>query len=551
MSGTKPAKGTLTELGPKASQVRINKPSRGPDRQETDPDHSDLINSVVQDRARRTKSGSWLTNQGRTHSTSDWTESVRSFVGGEASFSLIMFATMEAGEPRATVQSKFPTDDGEPLPKINQPTDPRAPDAAGGDQDSSASSIGQDGASAPSLPFAGLVVLDAGTFVAAPFATTILSEFGAEVIKIENPQGGDPWRRYGTATARNGDTLAWLSEARNKRSVPINLRSPVGAQIFRKLCAVSDVVVENFRPGTLEAWGLSYDDLAAQNPGLILLRVSGYGQTGPYASRPGFARIAQAFGGLTHLAGMPGGPPVTPGSTSLADYVTGLYGAIGIMAALRSRDETGLGQVVDIGLYESIFRLLDELAPAYAWNGTVRGREGTGTKLACPHGHFPTADGKWVAIACTSDRMFERLAAVMGKPELAGADRYGTAAARIADRQVVDALVTHFTSGLDQEQVVSQCQAGDVPCGPINTIADIFQDPHVAARDNLLRREVLGIGEVVVPGVVPKLSRTPGQVHTLGPALGDATMDVLVDMLGLTQTEVADLRAKGIVGAET
>lgn len=396
-------------------------------------------------------------------------------------------------------------------------------------------------------PLEGIRVLDAGTFVAAPFATTILSEFGAEVIKIENPQGGDPWRRYGTATPRDGDTLAWLSEARNKRSVPINLRVPEGARLFRRLCAESDVVVENFRPGKLESWGLGYEELSAQNRGLILLRVTGYGQTGPYAHRPGFARIAQAFGGLTHLAGMPDGPPVTPGSTSLADYVTGLYGAIGILVALRARDETGLGQVVDIGLYESIFRLLDELAPAYAWDGTVRDREGTGTKLACPHGHFPTSDGKWVAIACTSDRMFARLAAVMNQPELSQPDRYATVAARIADRAVVDALVTHFTSGQSQAEVLLACESGDVPCGPINTIADIFNDPHIADRENLLRLTADGVGEVVVPGVVPKLSRTPGRVDSLGPRLGDATVEVLGAVLGLTPVDLVTLRERGVV----
>jgi crotonobetainyl-CoA:carnitine CoA-transferase CaiB-like acyl-CoA transferase len=397
------------------------------------------------------------------------------------------------------------------------------------------------------LPFAGVRVLDAGTFVAAPFASTILSEFGAEVIKVENPKGGDPWRRYGTATARGGDTLAWLSEARNKKSAPINLRDPAGAKIFRRLCAISDIVVENFRPGTLESWGLGYDELTKENPGLILLRVTGYGQTGPYADRPGFARIAQAFGGLTHLAGLPGGPPVTPGSTSLADYVTGLYGAIGIMAALRSRAETGLGQVIDIGLYESIFRLLDELVPAYAWNGTVRDREGIGTKLACPHGHFPTRDGKWVAIACTSDRMFARLAAVMDEPQLAGADRYQTASARLADRTVVDAMVTHFTSGLDQDEILIRCQDGDVPCGPINTIADIFSDPQFAARENILRRDVVDVGEVAIPGVVPKLSRTPGKVDSLGPPFGDATREVLVGLLGMDAAELVKLKSQGAI----
>ena len=272
----------------------------------------------------------------------------------------------------------------------------------------------------PILPLEGIRILDIATFVAAPFASTILSEFGAEVIKVENPKGGDPWRHYGTKTARDGDTLAWMTESRNKTSVTLDLRTPEGVDILKRLVAVSDVMCENFRPGTLERWGLGWNVLNEINPKLVLLRVSGYGQTGPYKKRPGFARIAQAFGGLTYLAGMPEGPPVTPGSTSLADYTSGLYGALGILIALKSRDRSGEGQVIDMALYESIFRFLDELVPAYAKEGTVRQREGMGTKLACPHGHFHTEDDKWVSIACTSDRMFERLAKVMGSPELAG-----------------------------------------------------------------------------------------------------------------------------------
>ena len=398
------------------------------------------------------------------------------------------------------------------------------------------------------LPLAGIRVLDAATFVAAPFAATIMAEFGAEVIKIENPSGGDPWRHYGTPTEQDGDTLAWLSEARNKTSVPLDLRVSEGQDVFRRLAAQADVLCENFRPGTLEGWGLGPEALQELNPGLITLRVSGFGQTGPYAQRPGFARIAQAFGGLTHLAGMPDGPPVTPGSTSLADYATGLYGAIGVLLALRSRDRTGRGQVVDIALYESIFRLLDELVPAYGATGVVRGREGIGTRLACPHGHFPTGDGSWVAIACTSDKMFERLAGVMGRPELAAPDRYATAAQRIADREAVDGLVADFTRAHPREEVLRRCEEGHVPCGPINTVADIFADPQFAARGNLVPVDVPGVGEVVVPGTLPALSETPGRIDHLGPPLGDGTDAVLGGLLGLSAAEIARLRDEGIVG---
>ena len=397
------------------------------------------------------------------------------------------------------------------------------------------------------LPLEGVRVLDIATFVAAPFASTIMSEFGAEVIKVENPQGGDPWRHYGTKTARNGDTLAWMTESRNKTSVTLDLRTPEGVDILKQLVKVSDVMCENFRPGTLEKWGLGWDVLNAINPGLVLLRVSGYGQTGPYKQRPGFARIAQAFGGLTHLAGMPDGPPVTPGSTSLADYTSGLYGAVGIMMALKSRDQTGEGQVIDMALYESIFRFLDEMVPAYAKDGTVRQREGMGTKLACPHGHFQTGDDKWVSIACTSDRMFERLAKVMEQPELARPDMYQMTAQRIASRETVDGLVTEFTRSYRQSEVLQRCTDGDVPCGAINSVADIFEDPQFEARENLLRFVDPEAGEIVIPGVIPKLSKTPGRVRHVGPPIGNGIDSIYGDLLGMSASEIAALKVKGVI----
>ncbi len=400
---------------------------------------------------------------------------------------------------------------------------------------------------APTLPLEGIRILDVATFVAAPFASTILSEFGAEVIKVENPKGGDPWRHYGTKTARDGDTLAWMTESRNKTSVTLDLRTPEGVDILKRLVAVSDVMCENFRPGTLERWGLGWNVLNEINPKLVLLRVSGYGQTGPYKKRPGFARIAQAFGGLTYLAGMPEGPPVTPGSTSLADYTSGLYGALGILIALKSRDRSGEGQVIDMALYESIFRFLDELVPAYAKEGTVRQREGMGTKLACPHGHFHTGDDKWVSIACTSDRMFERLAKVMGSPELAGEEMYQTTAQRIAARETVDGLVTKFTRSYKQSEVLQMCTDGDVPCGAINSVADIFEDPQFEARDNLLRFTDPAAGEIVIPGVIPKLSKTPGRVKHVGPPLGDGIDAVYGNLLGLSADEIAALKDKGVI----
>jgi crotonobetainyl-CoA:carnitine CoA-transferase CaiB-like acyl-CoA transferase len=400
---------------------------------------------------------------------------------------------------------------------------------------------------APELPLSGIRVLDIATFIAAPHCAAILGEFGAEVIKVEQPGTGDPFRRFGTPTPREDSTLAWLTEARNKRSVTLDLSSPEGAGLFRRLVAKSDVICENFRPGTLEKWGLGWEVLSQIQPGLVLLRISGYGQTGPYRDRPGFARVAHAFGGLSYLAGMPGETPVTPGSTSLADYLAGLHGAIGVLLALRHRERTGRGQFIDLALYESIFRVLDEIAPAYARHGIVREREGAGTANACPHGHFPTQDGKWVAIACSSDKMFARLAEAMGRPELAAKDLYGNVRRRLAARDVVDGLVTAWTQSLCQAEVMDLCLRHEVPCGPLNTIADIFADPHFRARGNLVEVEVPGVGPVTVPGVIPRLSETPGQLAHLGPPLGDATEEVLGRLLGLDADEIARLRRVGVV----
>jgi len=402
-------------------------------------------------------------------------------------------------------------------------------------------------ADATTPPMAGARVLDIATFIAAPMAAAILGEFGADVIKIEQPGGGDPWRRYGTASKRADSTLAWLTEARNKRSITLNLKAPEGAALFKRLVADADVVTENFRPGTLEKWGLGYDVLSAINPGIVLMRVSGYGQTGPYKDRPGFARIAHAVGGLTHLAGMPGGPPVTPGSTSLGDYMTGMYGAIGILMALRERDRSGKGQQVDLALYEPVFRALDELAPAYAATGYVRGREGIGTANACPHGHFECGDGRWVAIACTSDKMFERLANAMGRPDLAAADAFGRVSARLAAREAVDGLVSAWTGAMDRDRVVDICVAAEVPIGAINAIDEIFADPHFEARGNLVTLDDPETGPVTVPNVAPRLSRTPGRLANLGPALGNANDDVYGGLLGLDAAEIAALKEKGVI----
>ena len=400
--------------------------------------------------------------------------------------------------------------------------------------------------SRPARPMDGVRVLDLATFIAAPFTATILGEFGAEVIKVEQPGTGDPMRQFGTHTEIDDSSLAWLSEARNKHSITLNLKAPEGAALFKRLIAQADVVCENFRPGTLAKWGLDYDVLRAINPKLVLLQVSGYGQDGPYRDRPGFARIAHAVGGLTYLAGMPGEAPVTPGSTSLADYISGLFGAIGILMALRTVEQTGQGQTVDIALFETIFRVLDEIAPTYARHGTVREREGLGTRNVCPHGHFPTKDGGWVAIACTSDKIWQRMARnVLDRPDLG--DSHPTTADRVAARPLIDGAVSGFTTAYSTKEVVEICSRGEVPCSAINSIADIFEDPQFEARGTLQRIQHALLGEIVIPDVLPRLSGTPGAIDGLGPRLGDWNDKVYGERLGIGAGEMEKLRRDGII----
>ncbi|QSB45801.1 CoA transferase [Tsuneonella flava] len=395
-------------------------------------------------------------------------------------------------------------------------------------------------------PLVGIRVLDIATFLAAPFCGTILADFGAEVFKIENPSGGDSLRRFGSRSDA-GDTFMWMSEARNKKSATLDLRTPEGAELFRKLVAQSDVVLENFRPGTLEKWGLGYEALAEINPRLVMLRVSAYGQTGPYSARPGFARIAHAFSGLAYLAGEPGRVPVVPGSTSLADYMSGLFGAIGVLIALRHAEKTGQGQEVDVGLYESMFRVLDELAPDYAAKGVQRERMGADVINIVPHSHYPTADGHYVALACSNDRMWGRLSAAMGRAELAQDPRYQTIPTRDAHRDEINAIVRNWTSALSLSDIVTRCDAEQVPVSKLMSVSDIFEDPQYAARENLQTIEDPRAGPLTLPGSVPRMSRTPPRLRHAGPALGDANEELFQTILGVSEERCRDLRARRII----
>lgn len=391
----------------------------------------------------------------------------------------------------------------------------------------------------------GLGVLDLATFVAAPFCCTLLGEFGAEVIKVEQPGRGDDLRRLGTA-AREGLSYWWLVESRNKKSITCNLREPEGQALVKRLVEGADVLAENFRPGTMERWGLGWDELRAANPGLVMVRISAFGQTGPYRERPGFGRIAAAMGGLSYLSGYPDRPPVTPGTPTIPDYLAGALAAFGALAALQHRLRSGAGQVVDVALYEPMLRMLDELIPVYGATGYVRERIGSGTEYVVPHNHYQARDGRWLAIACTNDRMFERLAGAMGRPELAAA--YPTMAARLEGRAELDAVVQAWVGGADAREVLARLDASEVPSGPVASARDLFEDPHVQARDNIVTLPNPLGGLLSMVGVVPRLTASPGRVEHPGPvAVGAHNEEIYCGRLGLSRDELRALASRGIV----
>ncbi len=391
----------------------------------------------------------------------------------------------------------------------------------------------------------GLLVLDLATFVAAPFCSTLLGEFGAEVIKVEQPGVGDDLRRLGRPAAP-GLSYWWLAEARNKKSITCNLRMPEGQELIKRLVARADILTENFRPGTLEGWNLAYDVLRSINRGLVLVRISAFGQTGPYADRPGFGRIAAAMSGISYLSGYPDRPPVTPGTPTIPDYLAGLMGAFGALTALQHRRRSGDGQVVDIGLYEPMLRILDEMIPVYAGLGIVRERIGSGTEYVVPHNHYQANDGRWIAIACTNDRMFGRLLQAMGRPELA--DRYRTMADRLHARQELDALVGAWVGSRPATEVLRRLEEAEVPSSLVYSVSDLFRDPQIEARENIVTlTNPLG-GLLHAAGIVPKLSLTPGHVAQTGPVkVGEHNEEIYCGRLGLSGGDLAALTARGVI----
>jgi formyl-CoA transferase len=395
------------------------------------------------------------------------------------------------------------------------------------------------------LPLSDIRVIEMGTLLAGPFCGQLLGDFGAEVIKLEPPGDGDPMREWGREKP-HGLSLWWPVVARNKKSVTCNLRVAAGQDLAKRLIAKADVLVENFRPGTLERWGMSYDELSAINPGLILIRVTGFGQTGPYSSQPGYGAIGEAMGGLRHISGDPSAPPSRPG-ISLGDTLAGTYAALGGLVAIHARGRTGKGQVVDSALYEAVLNVMESLIPEYVLGGYTRERTGSILPNVAPSNVYPTRDGLMVLIAGNQDTVFRRLAEAMGRPELGDDPRYATHSARGQHQVELDELIAAWTSTLDAADVEATLIEHAVPTGKIYRAREMLDDPHFAARDAIVTLPHPTFGAFPMQNVMPKLSDTPGAVRWVGPELGQHNDEVYGDLLSLTAEERAALDADGVI----
>jgi crotonobetainyl-CoA:carnitine CoA-transferase CaiB-like acyl-CoA transferase len=393
-------------------------------------------------------------------------------------------------------------------------------------------------------PLHGIRVIEIGTLIAAPFAARMLAEFGAEVIKIETPNGGDPLRKW--RKLHEGTSLWWYLQSRNKKSVCVNLKSPEGADVIKRLAKDADIVIENMRPGALEKLGLGWDVLHAINPKLTMVRISGYGQTGPYRDRPGFGAIGEAMGGIRYTTGDAEGLPARVG-VSLGDSLASLHGVIGaLMSVLRVKTGQGDGQVVDVSLVESVFNLMESLVPEYDLLGHVRERSGGALPGIAPSNTYRTEDGGFVVIAGNSDPIYKRLMNVIGRPDLAEDPALARNDGRVRHSAMLDEAITEWTSHHSMDDVLATLEREEVPAGRIYSVADIVSDAHYQARDMLLEAQLPGGASVKMPGIVPKLSETPGEVRWQGPALGEHTASVL-ESLGFEAGEVERLRAEGAV----
>ena len=388
----------------------------------------------------------------------------------------------------------------------------------------------------------GLKVIEMGQLIAGPFASKLLGEFGADVIKIEPPGVGDPLRKW--RKIKDGTSLWWHVQSRNKRSLTLDLKQAEAQDIVRKLVSEADVLVENFRPGTLEGWGLSYEALKAINPRLIMLRISGYGQTGPYRDLPGFGVIGEAMGGLRHLSGYPGQAPVRVG-ISIGDSLSSLYGVIGVLLALQERARSGEGQEIDVALYESVFAMMESLIPEYDAFGYIREPAGSALPGITPSNSYLCKDGSYVLIAGNGDSIYKRLMSLIGRDDLGNDPRLAQNDGRSQHAELIDGAIAEWTAQRGRDEVIEALKGARVPAGYPYTAADIVRDPHYLARQ-MIEQVQTSAGPLKVPGVLPKLSRTPGRIGTGGPQLGEHNDDILAG-LGLSAEQVAGLRERGII----
>ena len=392
-------------------------------------------------------------------------------------------------------------------------------------------------------PLAGLKVVELGTLIAGPYCARLMAEFGAEVIKVETPGEGDPLRKW--RQLHEGNSLWWYAQSRNKKSVAVNLRDPQGQEIVRRLAGGADIVVENFRPGTLEKWGLGYDTLAARNPGLIMVRLSGFGQSGPYKDRPGFGAIGESMGGMRYITGYPDRAPVRVG-ISIGDSLAAMFGVIGALMALHHRHSSGKGQVVDVALYEAVFAMMESMLPEYGMGGLVRERSGAALPGIVPSNTYPCSDGKYVVIGANADSIFKRMMRAIGRADLAEDPTLGSNDGRVRRTEELDRVIGEWTSRHTLEQALEVLERAEVPSGRIYSIADIAADLHYQAR-GMIERHRLGDQDLLLPGMVPKLSETPGETRWIGPRLGEHT-DELMRSLGYADDETSALRGRGVIG---
>ncbi|WP_280192932.1 CaiB/BaiF CoA transferase family protein [Nocardia farcinica] len=393
----------------------------------------------------------------------------------------------------------------------------------------------------------GIRVLEVGTLISGPFAARLLGDMGAEVLKIEPPDRPDPLRTWGQAEL-DGHHFFWTVHARNKKALTLNLREPAGRDLFLELVARSDIVVENFRPGTLEKWGLDYETLRARNRGIILVRVSGYGQTGPDAHKAGYASVAEAASGLRHMNGFPGGPPPRL-ALSLGDSLAGMFAVQGALAAIYRRTVTGEGQVVDAALTESCLAIQESTIPDYDVGGVVRGPSGTRLEGIAPSNIYRSADGSWVVIAANQDTVFRRLCAAMGQPELADDPRFADHVARGRNQDELDRIIGDWAAQRQPDDIIATLNAAGVISGPINTVAEVVRDPQLRSRGMIAEHYDERIGRAVLgPGIVPVLSQTPGRIRNAGSAHpGQHNEEIYRGLLGKSAEELAELRAAGVV----